>query len=67
MTKMKLAQKVDEKQIIYLGIDVHKKRWVVTVRSYDLELKTFSMFPIAEELDNSQKIRYFDWVLINTR
>ena len=36
---------------IYIGIDVHKKRWVVTVRSYDLELKTFSMSPIAEELD----------------
>lgn len=36
---------------IYVGIDVHKKRWVVTVRSYDLELKTFSMFPSAEELD----------------
>ena len=29
MTKMKLAQKVDEKQIIYLGIDVHKKQWSV--------------------------------------
>ncbi len=36
---------------IYIGIDVHKKRWVVSVRSYDLELKTFSMSPIAEELD----------------
>jgi len=35
---------------IYVGIDVHKKQWVVTVRSYDLELKTFSMSPFAEEL-----------------
>lgn len=38
---------------IYVGIDVHKKRWVVSVRTYDLELKTFSMFPIAEELEKT--------------
>lgn len=36
---------------IFVGIDVHKKRWVVTVRSYDLELKTFSMDASAEELE----------------
>jgi len=36
---------------IFVGLDVHKKRWVVTVRSYDLELKTFSMIPSAEELE----------------
>mgnify|MGYP006948912601 FL=1 len=28
---------------LYVGLDVHKKRWVVSVRTYDLELKTFSM------------------------
>ena len=27
-------------------------KWVVTVRTYDLELKTFSMKPSAEELEN---------------
>ncbi|MBU1298084.1 MAG: IS110 family transposase [Bacteroidetes bacterium] len=36
---------------LYVGIDVHKKRWVVTIRTYDLELKTFSMQPYAEELE----------------
>jgi transposase len=36
---------------LFIGIDVHKKRWVVTVRTYDLELKTFSMGPSAEELE----------------
>ena len=36
---------------IFVGIDVHKKRWVITIRTYDLELKTFSMQPSAEELD----------------
>ena len=36
---------------IFVGVDVHKKRWVVTVRTYNLELKTFSMIPSAEELE----------------
>lgn len=40
-----------EKVILFIGIDVHKAKWVVTVRTYDLELKTFSMSPSAEELE----------------
>ena len=40
-----------ENKDLYVGIDVHKKRWVVTVRTYDIELKTFSMFSSAEELE----------------
>jgi transposase len=36
---------------LFVGIDVHKKRWVVSIRSYDLELKTFSMSATAEELE----------------
>lgn len=36
---------------LYVGVDVHKKKWVVSVRTYDLELKTFSMKPSAEELE----------------
>jgi hypothetical protein len=36
---------------IFVGVDVHKKRWVITIRTYDLELKTFSMVPSAEELE----------------
>ena len=47
-TKSKLFYKGKR---IFVGIDVHKKRWVVTVRAYDLELKTFSMKPSAEELE----------------
>ena len=42
---------------LYVGIDVHKIRWVVAVRTYELELKTFSMNAGAEELEN---------ILINT-
>lgn len=41
-----------EKVPLYIGIDVHKTKWVVTVRTYDLELKTFSMKPSAEELES---------------
>lgn len=40
-----------EKVLLFIGIDVHKSKWVVTVRTYDLELKTFSMIPSAEELE----------------
>ena len=36
---------------LYIGIDVHKVRWVISVRTYDLELKTFSMSSHAEELE----------------
>ncbi len=45
---------------LFVGIDVHKKRWVVSVRSYDLELKTFSMSPIAEELEKFLVSNYKD-------
>lgn len=44
-------ESVYKDKVLYVGIDVHKKRWVVTVRSYDLELKTFSMSAVAEELE----------------
>ena len=37
-------------QIFYIGLDVHKKRWVVTIRLNRLELRTFSMNPSADDL-----------------
>ena len=40
-----------EKMLLFVGIDVHKSKWVVTIRTYDLELKTFTMKPSAEELE----------------
>ena len=49
-----------EKKDLYIGIDVHKKRWVVTVRTYDLELKTFSMDAGFEELERIIKATYKD-------
>lgn len=45
---------------LFVGIDVHKKRWVVSVRTYDLELKTFSMTADAEQLENFLAQNYKD-------
>jgi transposase len=56
----KKVESVYKDKILYVGIDVHKKRWVVSIRSYDLELKTFSMSPIAEELEKFLVSNYKD-------
>jgi len=48
---------------LFVGIDVHKKRWVVSVRTYDLELKTFSMMAVAEELEKFLAQNYKDALL----
>lgn len=45
---------------LFIGIDVHKKRWVVTIRSYELELKTYSMDANAEELERFLITNYKD-------
>lgn len=31
-----------KRETLYVGIDLHKRKWVVTVRTFDLELKTFT-------------------------
>ncbi len=48
---------------LFVGIDVHKKRWVVSVRTYDLELKTFSMIADAEQLEKFLAQNYKDALL----
>lgn len=47
-----------ENKQLFIGIDVHKAKWVVTIRIYDLELKTFSMSPVAEELEKYLRENY---------
>jgi transposase len=47
-----------EKKELFIGIDVHKAKWVVTVRTYDIELKTFSMQPLAEMLEKYLNTNY---------
>jgi len=54
------SESVYKDKNLFVGIDVHKKRWVVCVRSYDLELKTFSMSPSAEELEKFLVSNYKD-------
>jgi transposase len=46
----KINEKTFEGQSIYVGIDVHKKDWKVTIMTDDLTYKTFSSVPIAEKL-----------------
>lgn len=42
----------------FLGIDVHKKSWKVTVRINGMELKTFSMDRSPEQLYRYMHKRY---------
>ncbi len=60
MEKEKSVQSCFKDKHLYVGMDVHKKRWVITVRSYDLELRTFSMLPVAEELEKILVSNYKD-------
>ncbi len=59
MEKEKTSSVYKDKNI-FVGIDVHKKRWVISIRSYDLELKTFSMSASAEELEKFLILNYKD-------
>ncbi len=45
-------------QIFFIGIDVHKKNWAVTIRTRDMELVTLSMNPQPEELAHYLSRRY---------
>jgi transposase len=36
--------------MMFVGLDVHKKQWTVTIRNNGMELRTFSMNPSPEEL-----------------
>ncbi len=39
-----------EKQPFFVGLDVHKKSWTITIRSNKMHLKTFSMNPSTQQL-----------------
>lgn len=47
-----------EGQTFYVGIDVHKANWKVTLRNSNIELKTFSMDPSPEQLAKHMKRNY---------
>ncbi len=46
----------------FVGFDVHKKRWVVTIRHNGLSLKTFSMDPSPEILKRYLEKNYPDGI-----
>lgn len=50
MTQTENSQKNFSGQKFFIGIDVHKKQWNVSIRNNHLSLKTFSMNPHPEEL-----------------
>jgi len=45
-------------QTIFVGMDVHKRSWKVSIRSEHMELKTFSQEPSAKTLINHLKHNY---------
>jgi transposase len=45
-------------QHFYVGMDVHKKQWTVSIRHNSLALKTFSMNPSPEELRDYLERRF---------
>jgi transposase len=48
---MKTNRQIDfSGQKFYIGIDVHKKNWTVTIRTSHIKLKTFSMNPSPQQL-----------------
>ena len=48
---MEESNKLDfSNQPIFVGIDVHRKNWSITIRTQKIKLKTFSMNPSPKEL-----------------
>ena len=51
MNTLNQNTKIDfSNQKFFIGLDVHKKNWKVTIRCNGMELKTYSMNPSVEEL-----------------
>jgi transposase len=47
-----------ENQVFYIGIDVHKRSWTVTIRMNGMVIKTYSMNPDPDELARYLKRNY---------
>lgn len=54
----KIAQDSFKGQHVFVGIDVHKKQWVVSLRCNKMELQTVSMNPSPLELSHFMKKHY---------
>lgn len=56
---MNTARKLNfENTLFFIGLDVHKKNWTVTIRCNGIELRTYSMNPSPQELANHMKRNY---------
>ena len=56
-TKFQNSSEVQE-QKFYVGIDVHKSSWTITVRSLNLHLQTFNQPPCCQTLIKHLKNKY---------
>lgn len=48
----KISKKSFEGQSIYVGIDIHKKSWKVSIMTKEVDYKTFSAVPEADKLSS---------------
>lgn len=64
MSKSKLLS--FKNQIFYIGIDVHKRQWNVTIRSKGLTLKTMTIGPDPQELFKYMSKNYPDGTYVST-
>lgn len=53
-----ISEKDFQNQVFFIGLDVHKKSWKVTIKSLRMELKTFTMNPSAKDLYNYMRKNY---------
>lgn len=56
--KKKIKELDFSNQLIFVGIDVHKKSWTVTIQIGGIKIKTFSMDPNPEQLSKHLKMNY---------
>ena len=59
MNQLQQSNKLNfDGQIFFIGIDVHKKSWTITIRLNGMQLKTFTMEPNAKKLEKFLKKNY---------
>ena len=58
MSNHKRTTKVFQGEDFYVGIDVHKKQWTITIRHQGLSLKTFAADPSPEGLKRYLESQY---------
>ena len=57
------GKELDKSEIVFIGIDLHKRTWHVTIRTFDIELFTGSIPGLWKNLEPLLK-RYSDHKII---